>query len=411
MDRFRRRAMALAASVALGGAMVGLGGGTVAGASGSTSTPINIGVICSCTGPLASSIDVGPPALQAWADSVNAKGGINGHPVHIIVENDAFNPGTSITDVQTLIDKDHVVAIADGSNVDAAWAPYAQRAHVPVVGGSSSSQLFVTDPNFFTVGQTLDDYYVNYMLAAKKVGADNIGELYCAEAVTCQQAVAPFKETAKKLHMKVGYLASISFAAPNYTAECLASKQAGVKVLFVADAVSVVQHVASDCVRQGYTPTLVELDGAVAKSFTSAPGINNHYIGSEPDMPFFVTDTPGARTMDEALKKYEASSTIDSANNNEESTQFWLAGLLFQDAAKAGGVGAHGAPTTAEVYKGLYALHGDTLDGMSAPLTFHKGRPNPAHCWYWISIKDGKFTTPYGIDPVCVAPIPVPGVS
>jgi branched-chain amino acid transport system substrate-binding protein len=358
-------------------------------------------------------MDVGPPALQAWAESVDAHGGINGHQVHVIVENDGFNPGTAVTEAQTLITKDHVLAIADASIVDAAWAPYAQSAHVPVLGGgeSSSSQLFVTNPDFFAIGQTLNDNYVTYMYAAKKVGAGNIGELYCAEAATCQQAVAPFKETARKLHIKVGYVAPISFAAPNYIAQCLAAKQAGVKMLLIADAISVNQHVASDCSHQGYTPTVLEGDGAVAKSYTSAPGIKNHYIGFEPDMPFFVTSTPGAKAMDATLKKYAASTTIDSPNYNEQPTQFWLTGVLFQDAAKAGGVGAGGTPTTKELYKGLYALHGDTLGGMAPPLTFHKGVPNTVNCWYWIGIKDGKFTTPYGLKPVCVAPLRVPGVS
>jgi hypothetical protein len=30
--------------------------------------------------------------------------------------------------------------------------------------------------------------------------------------------------------------------------------------------------------------------------------------------------------------------------------------------------------------------------------------PNPVECWYWIRIQKGKFTTPYGVKPVCVKP-------
>ena len=58
-----------------------------------------------------------------------------------------------------------------------------------------------------------------------------------------------------------------------------------------------------------------------------------------------------------------------------------------------------GPVTSAEILKGLYALHGATLGGMAPPLTFHKGKPSPVDCWYWIRIQHGKFTTPYGTAP------------
>ncbi len=86
-----------------------------------------------------------------------------------------------------------MVAIVDSSDVDAAWSKYIDTTGVPVVGGGSSGILDTTDPNWFAVGQTLDDYYINFIDAAKKVGASNIGEFYCAEAATCQEGVAPVR--------------------------------------------------------------------------------------------------------------------------------------------------------------------------------------------------------------------------
>jgi branched-chain amino acid transport system substrate-binding protein len=165
----------------------------------------------------------------------------------------------------------------------------------------------------------------------------------------------------------------------------------------------VVLSVASDCSQQGYTPWEIALDGAVSLSFQKAPGINNHFIGSEPDIPFFVNSTPAAKAMNAAMNKY-AKSTVKSPNYNEQATQMYLSGVLFADAATAGKLGVHGAPTTAELYKGLYSLKHDTLGGLAPPLTFTKGKPTPVDCWYWISIKKGKFTTPYGTKPVCVKP-------
>jgi len=387
------------------------GGSAQAGASSKASTssskaPINIGIVCSCTGPLASSTAIGPPGFEAWAKYQNAHGGVNGHQVHVILKNDAFNPGTALSDVEQFVTQDHIVALVDGSDVDSSFATYIKSHNIPVIGGGSQSTLDLTNSDWFAPGETLDEYFVNYVEMAKKVKADNIGELYCAESVICQQGVAPFEATAKKLDLKVGYVASISASAPSYTAQCLAAQQAGVNVLLVADAVSVVQAVAKDCTAQGYHPYEMAIDGAIAKSFPSAPGIENHFIGAETDLPFFVDTTPASKTMIAALKKYEPS-TYNSPNYGEETTQFWVTGLLFDAAAKAGKAGVNGPVTSAEIYKGLYSLHNETLDGMAPPLNYKKGVPNPVNCWYWVSIKDGKFTTPYGIKPVCVTPPPV----
>jgi branched-chain amino acid transport system substrate-binding protein len=405
VNRFRPRLVAVAAGVLMvSTVLVGLTStGPVAAA---TSAPVKVGIICSCTGPLASSIAVGPPAYKAWADYQNSIGGIDGHKVDVIVDDDAFNSGTSLTDAENLISQDKVAAIVDASDVDAAWGTYVKQQGVPVVGGGSSSQLFLTNDDFFAVGQTLTDYFVNFMLSAKKLGKTHFGELYCAEAATCEEGVPPLKKTAAALHMTLTYVTQISASAPNYTAQCLAAKQAGVQALTVADAVSVVEAVASDCVAQGYSPVEIALDGGVAKSFTSSPGLDSgQFIGSEPDVPFFTDDTSATKQMNANLKKY-ADSTLTSPNWNEEGTQLYLSGLLLAAAAQADKAGSSGPITPAEVTDGLYDLHGETLNGMTPPLTFAKGKPTPVDCWYWIRIQTKKFTTPYGVSPVCEKPPP-----
>jgi branched-chain amino acid transport system substrate-binding protein len=405
VSRVVRFVTGFAAGLMLVGTVVvgAVGGSAVASAAGSLA-PIKIGEVCSCTGPLASSIIVGPPAYQAWADYANAHGGLDGHKVDVIEVDDAYDPDTSLTEVKTLVTKDHVVGIIDSSDVDAAWSTYIDTTGVPVVGGGSSGELEDTDPNWFAVGQTLDDYFINFIDAAKKVGASTMGEFYCAEAATCQEGIAPFKATAKKVGERVGYVTQVSSSAPNFDAECLAAKQAGVEALIVADAVSVVESVASDCTMQGYTPWQIALDGAVGESFLTTPGLENHFIGSEPDIPFFSNATPASKLMNATLKKYADSTTLQSPNLNEQATQMYLSGLMLAAAVKDSGAGSSKIITSPDIKKGLYSFHNETLGGMAPPLNFKKGVPNPVDCWYWIRIQHGKFTTPYGVKPVCVKP-------
>ena len=405
MKRFVRLFAGVASGVMLVGTIVVGGvGGTGAASASSSLAPIKVGEVCGCSGPLVSSIEVGPPAYAAWASYTNAHGGIMGHKVQIIEVNDSGNPATSVAEVHKLVEQDHVVAIVDVSGVDASWATYVQQAGIPVVGGGSTGELDDTNADWFAVGQTLDDYFINFIDAAKKVGVSNIAEFYCAEAATCQQGVAPFEATAKKVNEKVGYVTQVSFGAPSYAAQCLAAKQDGVGALIVADAVSVVEQVASDCLKQGYTPFQIALDGGVAQSFTTAPGLSNHFIGSEPDLPFFSKSIPAAKLMNSILKKYANSTTLQSPNYNEEAVQLYLSGPLLADAVKASGAGGSKTITAKEILKGLYSLHNDTLGGMAPPLNFKKGQPNPVDCWYWIRIQNNAFTTPYGVKPVCVKP-------
>src|SRR5688500_10949393 len=61
------------------------GSATSTPSSGKTPTgdPIVIGIICSCTGVFTPTNGNSDAVLRAWADSVNASGGLNGHPVKV----------------------------------------------------------------------------------------------------------------------------------------------------------------------------------------------------------------------------------------------------------------------------------------------------------------------------------------
>ena len=107
-----------------------------------------LGVIGSFTGAQAASIGLAGNGAQVWEDDVNASGGINGHPVKVIIKDDGLNPAQGIQDAKELVQSDHVMAIiGDNSLVDAAWAPYVTSQGVPVIGGNPTESVFFTNPN------------------------------------------------------------------------------------------------------------------------------------------------------------------------------------------------------------------------------------------------------------------------
>jgi len=374
-------------------------GGGVLGQTAGASTPdtLQIGFICSCTGPEASTISQTAPAAEAWASWTNAHGGIDGHQVHLTVKDDGYNPSTSLSDAQSLVEQDHVLAIIDNSDEDQSWASYAKEQGVPVLGDTDTEAGY-TNSDFFTPGMTFNNSAAAEADAMKKAGVTKVADVYCAEVAICAQSVPLLATALKKVGGSVVYSAAIGFAAPNYTAQCLAAKQAGAKGIEVGDASGVVVKVAANCASQGYEPLEFGGDGTVSKSWLTTPGMQGN-VDVQPDVPWFVHDA-GTKEMYEALDKY-APSVPSGPNMGEVVVQDWSELIEFQMALEA----AHpsGTPTAATILKGLYALpKGTTLGGIAPPLAgFVKGKPANNSCFYLMGINNEKFVTIDNNKPVC----------
>jgi branched-chain amino acid transport system substrate-binding protein len=393
--KFLTRAFAIAAACAV--TTVGLAAVSAAPSGAATKAPIAVGYICGCTGPQASSVVTNRSAYEAYVSWTNAHGGIAGHKIKLYLADDKSDPATSSVDVHAFVTQDHVQAIVSVTD-PTSWAKYIDPLHIPVVGADGSPIQFYTDPNFFFPGQTDDSLPAAVAIAAKKAGSTNFGVMYCAESPSCQQLVAPLEAIGAKYGIKLAYNTQISYAAPSYAAECLAAQQAGVKALFIADAVTIDESVAKDCAAQGYNPTVIASDGAVGIQFLTTPGLSNNLLAFEPQIPFNVTNTPGTKAMVAAFKKYQPG-LVGSANYNGEVVEAWTSGLLLTAAVEAGH--PSNSVTGTEILKGLHSLHGETLGGMSPPLTFHAGKPNTVDCWFWMTTSHGKFTEKYGLTPAC----------
>lgn len=377
--------IALAAGLLLSASLVVIGI-TAAAAGASTSKPIVLGDICSCTGPEASSIAQTSPTIQAWASWENSHGGIDGHKVEVIVKDDGYNPGTALSDAKELVTADHVVAIFDNSDVDTSWASFIEQQKVPGIGGLDTAAGY-TNPDFFPPGGTYQFETIVGVQTAKQAGIKKEADLYCVEVAICAQSSAQLKSALAKTGLQLAYSAGIGFAAPNYTAQCLAAKQSGATAMTVADASAVVAKVASECAAQGYTPTEFSADGSVSISWLTTPGMEGN-IDNQPDLPWFVHNDATKNFYNE-LAKY-APSVSRSPNFGEIALTTWASGIEVQEAIQAGNVTA--TPTAAEITDGLYHLPaGTTLGGLAPPIHFEKGKIASNACFYTMGIKNHKF--------------------
>ena len=123
--------------------------------SAATGTPIVIGSVGTYTQGTGGFTDPGGPAIQAWASWVNAHGGINGHPVQLIVKDNKGDQAQAVSLVKQLVEQDHVVAFVsnqDGS-LNAGYASYLEQQKIPVLGGNVyTPDPWVSNPMFFPEG-------------------------------------------------------------------------------------------------------------------------------------------------------------------------------------------------------------------------------------------------------------------
>jgi branched-chain amino acid transport system substrate-binding protein len=352
-------------------------------------------VICSCSGPFGADQTPAWDVLQAWQKSVNASGGLSGHQVQFTYMNNGSNPGTAVTDAQTMI-SDKVDAIIDLDILDAVWQKPVSAAKIPVIGGNFSSAMYYQDPGWYPSGQTNDSITYSVVATAKKAGATSLGQLYCAEAVQCQESVPLIKADGQTLGVPDVYNASIAATAPNYTAQCVAAKQAGVKALFIGDSLSVIARVAEDCSKQNYDPVYVTEGTGFTDQALTTPGLSSKLWSSYPVLPFF-SSAPAVTAMNTVLDKYFPGIRQNSATWSEFAVQAWTAGLLLAQAVKNAGVSASGTVSSAVITNGLNMVSNETLGGFSPGLNFTAGKPHPVDCWYTGRVQGGKATQVGGL--------------
>jgi branched-chain amino acid transport system substrate-binding protein len=406
MLRYTRTAAALGLAIA-GAALAGCGSSATstgsavkaAAVSQPSGSAIVIGSICSCSNPsTAASLGRSGDVIKAWADSVNASGGINGHPVKLIVADDGGDPAKSLQAAKTLVESDKVVAIVGFQSLqDASWAKYVASKGVPVVGGNPNEASMFTNPDFYPSAATLPMMIEGIVNMAKTAGAKTIGVMYCAESPVCAQAVPIVQGLAKLDGLQV-VAQKVSASAPDYTAPCLAMKNSNASVVYYALDSQLILRVQAQCAQQGYRPLPDPGSGSVAKDWLTNSAVNGALVASE-TANYTDKSIPAVQSMYAALDKY-APGLTSSAQFSFPLVNPWAGGLLFQKAAEA----AHLTPTStpADVKRGLYALKNETLDGLAPPLTFTPGKPTIAGCYFPLKIASGNFTSTGNGAPMCL---------
>lgn len=122
-------------------------------AAASAQEPVRIGVVQPLTGPVAYDGNIYVNTVKMLVDSMNAKGGVLGRPIELVVEDGACNPAQSVNAAEKLVVRDKVVALLGAfcSTSTAAMMEVAKKHKIPHITGISTAAHLTeqNNPYFF----------------------------------------------------------------------------------------------------------------------------------------------------------------------------------------------------------------------------------------------------------------------
>ena len=358
-------------------------------AAAASGTPIVIGTTGSYSG--ISNIGIGPrDTLYVWAKYVNSQGGIAGHPVQIVAEDNASDDNRALSDVQDLVGNHHAVAITIGPGADiAAFLPYLQQKQVPVAGGFAESDTWWHSPIAFPSGSEASA--PGFDAAIARFGhKKTIALLYCAESAVCKAEAGQAAAYAPREGLTVKFQAAVSIATPDFTTSCLQAQSQGVEALIVFADGATVTRLANNCGGQGYHPTYAALGDDTLATQSSLQGM----LSASDTFSWTDRSTAAAAAYQQAMDTFGP-----RVPRNATGADAWAGAEEIRKALE----GATGPVTGATVLAGLWKMRNETLGGLVPGMTFTKGaNATPNYCTQPMVVQNKQWTAASGR--VCTPP-------
>jgi len=333
-------------------------------------------------------------AVDAWEQSVNKQGGINGHPVEVFVEDTGGDAAKGLATVQELVESDRIQALVllDPAT-DNAVHTYTQEQQIPVVSPFASYPIWNSTPGWFALGIPAFPQSIEATIdILLDEGASSVGAVVCAEVAACGAVDSVMNNLAETADVRYDGAARVAASAPNYTAECLLFADKKTEVIYLGTAGEVARRFAEDCASQGYNPSFLFPYHAFQPANLEIEDISA--IGLLPTVPWYA-NVPATRDFRRALKQY---GEIEEAD--ETSMYAWVSLEAIREALQQAQLTPEA--TRAQVIDAMSNLRTD-LGGLISEVSFAPGQPSPAiTCYFLGAIENGKFTTPDGTEPKCL---------
>jgi branched-chain amino acid transport system substrate-binding protein len=257
------------------------------------SSTIQIGFFGDLTGP---TVDFGLSAKNGVlmaADEINQAGGINGHQIDIVMEDDKGSPEEAAQVAGKLIDRYKVIAIvaAGASGNSLAAAPKAQSAQVPLIAPSSTNPAVTQAGDYIFRACFIDAFQGEVMakFAAHTLKAKKAAILLDFNSPYSRGLSDFFEFSFTKLDGQVVVKQSYAQGDADYRGQLSLIKAASPDVIYIPGYYGDVAIIARQARQLGLTVPLLGADGWDAPELWELGGdalnntyISNHYSADDP---------------------------------------------------------------------------------------------------------------------------------
>ncbi|MEW6476620.1 MAG: ABC transporter substrate-binding protein [Actinomycetota bacterium] len=334
-------------------------------------------------------------AARVWATDINARGGLNGHPVRLIVADDEGDPNKAASIVTRMIEQDKVVAFLGehAPTTIQAVLPILEKRRVPILGGCNCSPLTAHSPMTFQIG-TGSEWGLVWAHSLQLTAFSDkkkISVFACREVQVCENVRVKMADAAKVLGLHIVHQAQVTLAQPDYTAEVLAARNAGAEAIVAAIDNTAAVRMARSAHRQGYHPVISIQYSGMDDRTTQAGGdeLEGALIGG--GMPYW--GSPKMADYKAAMGRYAPGGIKASIGMN-----VWGAGKLME---KISAGFPDSGVTSEDFLRGLYSLKDETLGGLIPPLTYREGKGTENECIIPIKFQNNTFVAPNGDTWLC----------
>lgn len=374
----------------------GAGAAPAATAIGAANKPlIKLGAVGTFSGAVGGLVKDTINGIRVWQQWTNANGGVNGHPVEVLVADDGGDPARYISIQRQFVEKDGVVAFLYGT---LGFSPngnnkYLDSQRIFTFGTEGGLDTVYNNPWVLTATPSglvnADSILKALGDVARPLGKKKLAEFACSDFGLCDNFDKRWgnAEAAKA----VGFDAVVargrpSLTQPDYTAQCLAAKNGGAEVVMLALDTASVRRFAADCARQNYRPIFGTTDLLASSSLPSDPNVDGMIVASKM-APWTDPSVPGIAEVNKAFARYSPGAPATGGNTNG-----WILGQFF---AAAGANFPDGPITKADVEEGVYKIKNNNLQGMTFPITMTKGQPMKRQLCYGVVVIKNKAYSKY----------------
>lgn len=373
----------------------------------SSSTPIRVGIITSATSPVGGDTFTGPrDGAKAYFDRLDARGGIDGHPVEVRLCDDGGSGVGNNACVHQLIDEDKVVALVATTALDYAGASRVSHARVPDIGGQPIGAAYDTWPHLYGIYGSLAPRAGTPGWGGRLYGGTEVYRYFKREQGARTAAVVSYNQAASAAYARLveqglkaeGYKVvteQVDFALPNFRAVAADLKQQGADLVFDAidthgnaQLCEAMDEVGAKVIAK--VTNVQNWTSTVPEDYKNSPRCRNALWATGSSRDFDDTSQAAVRDFRDATKGLKT--------HSQWQLEGWAAAMWFTDAAKSCARTKTGV-TRACVDRFMNRSENYTADGLLVPVSFERLAEPPKTRRTCLSVarwQDGKGWVPQG---------------